>query len=325
MQFGKTTSNQVEQRNSKKRGIHQITKDPESLKNKSQDIKEANSLGKEMLKQGGSSFPAKRRKLLNEKYAQNAKSSAIQRNPFQSIELGINTKQKDEMLGGAHGSDLQQKSLEIDHSVPTKKNQSKTNAKLEKTRPSLHQSVAKSGKNYAKKQCNVTVAEIRPQDLFVDKESPSKSRRSVSQESSCRGELALDFNFSELSCGNIKSDQASIADWVDLFEKNQSIIKPETDENFFNLVNTEHLKQQEGVDEPQEEESRLGELDKAFICEHSEILKASKPLDQDASLVTPTKARIAQHTFSLVEMMERGERGLGRKTQTAAKPKFGQI
>ena len=77
------------------------------------------------------------------------------------------------------------------------------------------------------------------------------------------------------------------------------------------------------VGEPDEEESRLGALDRAFICEHSEILKAPKPLGADESLVTPTKAQFAPHTFSLAEMMEKGEKGLGRKTQTAAKPTFG--
>ena len=41
-----------------------------------------------------------------------------------------------------------------------------------------------------------------------------------------------------------------------------------------------------------EENSRLGELNRAFICEHSEVLKESKPIDVDGSLVTPTKERL---------------------------------
>ena len=52
-----------------------------------------------------------------------------------------------------------------------------------------------------------------------------------------------------------------------------------------------------------EENSRLGELNRAFICEHSEVLKASKPIDVDGSLVTPTKERLQTYTFSFAAMM----------------------
>ena len=52
-----------------------------------------------------------------------------------------------------------------------------------------------------------------------------------------------------------------------------------------------------------DENSRLGELNRAFICEHSEVLKASKPIDVDGSLVTPTKERLQTYTFSFTAMM----------------------
>ena len=52
-----------------------------------------------------------------------------------------------------------------------------------------------------------------------------------------------------------------------------------------------------------DDDSRLGELNRAFICEHSEVLKASKPIDVDGSLVTPTKERLQTYTFSFTAMM----------------------
>ena len=77
--------------------------------------------------------------------------------------------------------------------------------KLEKTRPSIHDKSANQSYGKALISCNAVDIDAPPYDLIEIKNSASKSRRSVSQESSCKS-IKMDLNFSELSNQSIKSD-----------------------------------------------------------------------------------------------------------------------
>ena len=77
--------------------------------------------------------------------------------------------------------------------------------KLEKTRPSIHDKSANQSYGKALINCNAVDLDAPPYDLIEIKNSASKSRRSVSQESSCKS-IKMDLNFSELSNQSIKSD-----------------------------------------------------------------------------------------------------------------------
>ena len=79
------------------------------------------------------------------------------------------------------------------------------------------------------------------------------------------------------------------------------------------IINTENLQPQTCPIDLVEEESRV--LDKAFIFEHSEIIQGSLPLDMDKCLVTPAIEHRNTHTFSLAEMMNKDDRGFGRRSQ----------
>ena len=98
--------------------------------------------------------------------------------------------------------------------------------------------------------------------------------------------MKMDLNYSELSNRSFRSDQASIADWVELFKQNETQIPIESDA-IFKLINTENLQPQTVPVALAEEDSRNGELNKAFIWEHSEIIKGSLPLELDQLFVTP--------------------------------------
>ena len=73
-------------------------------------------------------------------------------------------------------------------------------------------------------------------------------------------------------------------------DKNE--LGPVEEDNLFKLINSDNIQPMIAHAEIIEEDSRLGELNRAFICEHSEVLKESKPIDVDGSLVTPTKERL---------------------------------
>ena len=140
-----------------------------------------------------------------------------------------------------------------------------------------------------KELLNKTLITVPKQDLIVQKQSPSKGRRSVSCGSNSSPSFGPDI--SELNALSFKSDQASIADWLELFEKNEDGIDGEDNENFFDIINKENLLLHECQTIPVElammadEDSNLGELNKAFIHEHSEINVQGPSLLDEANTV----------------------------------------
>ena len=105
-----------------------------------------------------------------------------------------------------------------DMSAPTKKNTSTRDVRLDKTRPTNadisagKQSKQSLNRSQAKK-VPVNVSEF---DLKKDK-SARQSKRSVSCESNSPN---FGNEISELIDYSVKSDQASIADWLELLERN---------------------------------------------------------------------------------------------------------
>ena len=174
-----------------------------------------------------------------------------------------------------------------DESAPSKKFEPRRDIKLDKTRPSMadesaQQSVHRSG------LINKTLANIPKKDLIEQKESPQKGRRSVSCDSSSPSFMP---EISELNACSFKSDQASIADWLELFEKNEDgLVNGESDENFFKIINKDMLLPLQCQTTPveiaamDEDDSRLGELDQAFIHEHSEINMQGPTLLEEAEI-----------------------------------------
>ena len=77
--------------------------------------------------------------------------------------------------------------------------------KLEKTRPSIHDKSAHQSNGKVLISGEAIELDAPPYDLIEIKNSASKSRRSVSQESSCKS-IKMDLNFSNLSNQSIKSD-----------------------------------------------------------------------------------------------------------------------
>ena len=73
---------------------------------------------------------------------------------------------------------------------------------------------------------------------------------------------------------------------MELFKQNETQIPIDSDA-IFKLINTENLQPQTVPVALAEEDSRNGELNKAFIWEHSEIIKGSLPLELDQLFVTP--------------------------------------
>ena len=129
---------------------------------------------------------------------------------------------------------------------------------------------------------------------------------------------------SELNGCSFKSDQASIADWLELFEKNEyPLVNAEADENFFRIINNDQLFPQTSPVElvaMNEDESRLGEeLDRAFIHEHSEINLQGPSLLEEAE-VQDSKLNFTQvnikntGTFSITAMLEKNGPMPGRRT-----------
>ena len=115
-------------------------------------------------------------------------------------------------------SKLNAKNLKKDKiTEPSKKFDLKKNIKLEKTRPSINNQSANQSFVKANNNGCATKLDEPQQDLISIKESVSKSRRSASHESSCKS-IKMDLNFSELSNHSIRSDQASVADWVEFFK-----------------------------------------------------------------------------------------------------------
>ena len=125
---------------------------------------------------------------------------------------------------------------------------------------------------------------------------------------------------SELNGCSFKSDQASIADWLELFEKNEyPLVNAEADENFFRIINNDQLFPQTSPVElaaMNEDESRLGEeLDRAFIHEHSEINLQGPSLLEEAEVdnkLNFTQVNIG--TFSITAMLEKNGPMPGRRT-----------
>ena len=110
--------------------------------------------------------------------------------------------------------------------------------KLDKTRPSMAYESANQS-IYRGDHANQTLMNIPKKDLVEEKESPQKGRRNAA----C-GSSSLSFNpeISELNACSFKSDQASIADWLELFEKNEHpLVDVESDENFFRIINNDQL------------------------------------------------------------------------------------
>ena len=76
---------------------------------------------------------------LQEKYAKTNSVHSKQRDPLKSIECGINSKQKNQMITGQMKSKQNVKNLKKeDQTEPSKKVGLKKNIKLEKTRPSIN-------------------------------------------------------------------------------------------------------------------------------------------------------------------------------------------
>ena len=171
---------------------------------------------------------------------------------------------------------------------------------------------------------NKTLMNIPKKDLLEEKESPQKGRRSVSCGSSSPSLIP---ELSELKACSFKSDQASIADWLELFEKNEDgLVDGEADENFFKIINSDMLLplqcQTTPVELPAmaEDDSRLGELDQAFIHEHSEINMQGPSLLEEAEIerhaLNRTFANLAHAgPFSITAMLEKNGNSMGRRTQ----------
>ena len=86
---------------------------------------------------------------------------------------------------------------------------------------------------------NKTLVNIPKKDLIERKESPQRGRRSASCGSSSPSFMP---EISELNACSFKSDQASIADWLELFEKNEDgLVNGEADENLFKIINKDML------------------------------------------------------------------------------------
>ena len=116
---------------------------------------------------------------------------------------------------------------------------------------------------------NRIVVNVPKTDLINEKNTPLKGRRSASCGSN---DISPSFGqeISELNANSFKSDQASIADWVELFDKNEfQIDGGEPDENLFRQINSEQLQANPAELVEIEEDSRHVELNQAFIMEHS--------------------------------------------------------
>ena len=155
-------------------------------------------------------------------------------------------------------------------SAPTKKDAPSRDIRLDKTRPtnadisgrqsrqSLNRSQTKQAMN------NVSAFELKKVS------SAKKSKRSVSCESNSP---SFGNEISELIDYSVKSDQASIADWLELLERNEHHIGDcDIEGDFFQMINKEQLASQSAfpVIAPMvENDSVIAELDRAFIYEHS--------------------------------------------------------
>ena len=113
-------------------------------------------------------------------------------------------------------------------------------------------------------------------DLDVDQNSSPKGRRSASCGSSSHHRIGQ--GMSEIKAfSSFKSDQASIADWVELFGKNAEFAVDEGSvENLFKSINSEALEcmpmQPELSPMVEGEESSHDVLNRAFIQEDSQLI-----------------------------------------------------
>ena len=123
--------------------------------------------------------------------------------------------------------------IKPDSSAPAKTRGSPRGTNFDKTLTTMDESAKASGQRMEFVP-NRSFVSIQKSDLLEKVQSPQKGRRSAS----CGGSPCFSAEVSELKAYSFKSDQASIADWVELFEKNECLFGDEVlDENFFNLIN----------------------------------------------------------------------------------------
>ena len=161
---------------------------------------------------------------------------------------------------------------------------------------------------------------LRP-DLAEEQNSSPKGRRSASCGSNCSPHFGQDIAAIN-AYSSYKSDQASIADWVDLLEGHEfQFDDGEPVEHLFRIINSDELEGRPTVPEllaVEDEDSKLAELNRAFIHEQSQMsLQGPSLLDTvDAENDPAVHSKANAASFSITEMLGRNEPMIGRKTQT---------
>ena len=158
-------------------------------------------------------------------------------------------------------------------------------------------------------------------DLAEEQNSSPKGRRSASCGSNCSPRFGQDIAAIN-AYSSFKSDQASIADWVDLLEGHEfQFDDGEPVEHLFRIINSDELEGRPTEPElpaMEDEDSKLAELNRAFIHEQSQMsLQGPSLLDAvDAENDPAAYSRANAASFSITEMLGRNEPLIGRKTQT---------